>query len=173
MSVTIDTHASGQICSVSFGTDGVVSYNYDGGSHGGEAIALDSNEDVLITGFEGSSSSNMNTCKYDAIHGGICQIKWDDTLSRFIIQTELKCDYAGLTQFTEMELEIIPEEVLAPELPGMLIKHTKRQYLRWKPLYLKHKITGIIRKGENELTIEDIGYSDYLDSTLNPLYPRR
>lgn len=79
-------------------------------------------DQILLEQYTGRKDTNNkeiyeeDKCLYDAIHGKICQIKWDETLSRFLIQTEKKYDYAGLTQFTEMELEIIGNIHENPEL---------------------------------------------------------
>lgn len=64
----------------------------------------------------GSGIYEGDVVKYDAIRGKTCQITWDIELSRFIIMTKCKGDYAGLTTYNKSELEIIGNIHENPEL---------------------------------------------------------
>ena len=45
--------------------------------------------------------------KYSAIHNKECSIQWDLKLLRFVIRTPKNQDYAGLTIYNRMEIEVV------------------------------------------------------------------
>ena len=70
---------------------------------------------------------------------------------------------------TSIKVDITSKSTLSSTIPGLFIKRSKRQYLNWRPLFLKHHFTGNIRNEFEDLHVQGSGYADYLTSTIQPL----